>query len=183
MSLRTKIATLKEAIEDIADKIRELDGSSAAITPSEMPQKIQAIADSKREIEPKDYNFFDWDGTLVYSYDADELNALTELPSVPYHEGLTSEWNYTLAQLQSLTTLTRPLPANVGCIVKTPDGSTLLEIYIPEGDTKRNIELNLPCIADSVATVDWGDGTTETINATGSYITQNHTYADDIFQG
>lgn len=178
MSLRSKIAILKEAIEDVADKIRELDGSSAMIPPSEMPEKIQAIYDSVVPVEPKDYNFFDWDGTLLYSYSANEINALTELPALPIHEGLTSEWNYTLAQLQSLTQLTRPLPANVGCIVKTTDGSTMLEIEIPEGDTKRNVELNFPCTAGSTAVVSWGDGSTETVTATGTYINQSHIYAE-----
>lgn len=130
-------------------------------------------------VEPKEYNFFDWDGTLLYAYTADEINALTELPALPIHEGLTGEWNYTLAQLQSLTQLARPLPANVGCIVKTLDGSTMFEIEIPEGDTKRNIELNFACTAGSTAVVDWGDGTTETVTATGTYINQSHIYAEN----
>lgn len=129
-------------------------------------------------VEPKDYNFFDWDGTLLYAYSADEINALTELPALPIHEGLTGEWNYTLAQLKSLTQLARPLPANVGCIVKTLDGSTMFEIEIPEGDTKRNIELNLPVSSNNAtAVVDWGDGSTEAVTSANTRLNCSHTYA------
>lgn len=160
------------------------ENGTTTITPSEAGVffdnvTVNVNVPAPQPIEPKDYNFFDWDGKLLYAYSADEINALTELPALPIHEGLTGEWNYTLAQLQSLTQLARPLPANVGCIVKTTDGSTLLEIEIPEGDTKRNVELNFPCSAGSTAVVNWGDGTTETVTATGSYIAQSHIYADN----
>lgn len=129
-------------------------------------------------VEPKDYNFFDWDGTLLYAYSANEINALTELPALPVHEGLTGEWNYTLAQLQSLTQLARPLPANVGCIVKTLNGSTMFEIEIPEGDTKRNIELNLPVSSDNAAAVvNWGDGSTEAVTSANTRLNCSHTYS------
>lgn len=155
---------------DIVPSIGEVWMSKATVTVNVPPPA---------PVEPKDYNFFDWDGTLLYAYSADEINALTELPTLPVHEGLTSEWNYTLTQLQSLTQLARPLPANVGCIVKTLDGSTMFEIEIPEGDTKRNVDLNFPCSAGSTAVVNWGDGSTETVTATGTYINQSHIYADD----
>lgn len=177
-TIRENVNTLISQLTAIANKIRSIDGSSEDIKPSEMPEKIQAIYDSVVPVEPKDYNFFDWDGTLLYAYSADEINALTELPALPIHEGLTSEWNYTLAQLQSLTQLARPLPANVGCIVKTLDGSTLLEIAIPEGDTKRNIELNLPVSSDNAtATVNWGDNTSETVTSLNRLLNGSHTYS------
>lgn len=178
-TIRENVNTLISQLTAVANKIRSIDGSSEDIKPSEMPEKIQAIYDSVVPVEPKDYNFFDWDGKLLYAYSADEINALTELPALPIHERLTSEWNYTLAQLQSLTQLARPLPANVGCIVKTLNGSTMFEIEIPEGDTKRNIELNFPCTAGSTAVVNWGDGSTETVTATGTYINQSHIYAEN----
>ena len=179
MSLASKITILKNQIKSVADKIRELDGSSAMIPPSEMPEKIQAIYDSVVPVEPKDYNFFDWDGKLLYAYSADEINALTELPPMPAHDGLVGkEWNYTLAQLQSLTQLARPLPANVGYIPQTPDGkSMLLGISIPSDDNTRRVDFEVPANNDTSATFDWGDGTIEIVTAANRVIATSHTYA------
>lgn len=179
-TIRENVNTLISQLTAIANKIRSIDGSSEDIKPSEMPEKIQAIADSKQEIEPKDYNFFDWDGKLLYAYSADEINALTESPPMPVHDGLVGkEWNYTLAQLQSLTQLARPLPANVGYIPQTPDGkSMLLGISIPSDDNTRRVDFEVPANDDTSATFAWGDGTTEIVTAANGVIATSHTYVN-----
>ena len=42
--------------------------------------------------------FFDYDGTLLYSYSASDFQALTAMPANPSHSGLTAQgWNWTLA--------------------------------------------------------------------------------------
>ena len=55
-------------------------------------------------LEEKALNFYDFEGTLVASYDADEIAGLTELPEAPDHSAdevpLTfEEWNWTLAEI------------------------------------------------------------------------------------
>ena len=129
-------------------------------------------------VETKDYNFFDWDGTLVYSYTAAEINALTELPALPTHEGVTGkEWNYTLAQLQTLASLTTPYPANIGAIYSAPDGySTIIWIDIPEGDTVRDFQIKWTENSQRDVDIDWGDTATET-KAAASSVTATHTYS------
>lgn len=46
------------------------------------------------EPEEKDVDFIDYDGTLLYSYSADEFLEMTELPPNPSHDGLVAQgWN------------------------------------------------------------------------------------------
>lgn len=178
-TIRENVNTLITQITAIADKIRSLSGTSADITPSEMPQKIQDIYDNANvNIQPKDYNFFDWDGKLVYSYTAAEINALTELPALPVHENVTGkEWNYTLAQLKTLASLATPYPANVGAIYSAPDGySTIIKIKIPDDDTVRDFQISWTENTQSPVDIDWGDNQTETIAGAAS-VTATHTYA------
>ena len=50
------------------------------------------------DIEEKDVIFIDYDGTIVYSYTAEEFANLIALPDNPTHEGLVSQgWNWTLS--------------------------------------------------------------------------------------
>ena len=72
-------------------------------------------------VTESDVNFYDYDGTLLYSYTTAEANALTSLPDLPDRksEGLTAqEWNYTLAQIQTI------VKADVGVTYITTDGKT-----------------------------------------------------------
>lgn len=53
------------------------------------------------ELKRNDVNFFDYDGTLLYSYSWDEAKKLTELPALPVHpEYEVREWNYTLEDIK-----------------------------------------------------------------------------------
>lgn len=53
------------------------------------------------ELKRNDVNFFDYDGTLLYSYSYEEACDLTELPPAPSHDGLEfKEWNYDLQDIK-----------------------------------------------------------------------------------
>ena len=126
-----------------------------------------------------DVNFYDYDGTLLYSYTIAEVNLLTELPQPPTHDGLTFQgWNYSLESVQAATRR-----MDVGATYITSDGKTRLYISVP-----ANSELGLPpprnqvpiyfqqTVANGV-TIDWGDGSpAETLSGTGDANT-THTYA------
>lgn len=54
-------------------------------------------------VPKKDVNFFDYDGTVLYSYTADEFKALNALPANPIHTGLTAQgWNWSLSDAKAL---------------------------------------------------------------------------------
>ena len=82
-------------------------------------------------IEEKAVNFYDYDGTVLYAYTAQEALALTALPEAPTHEGLTFQgWNRTLAQLQAY--VTDYGIGDAGATYITDDGSTRLYLEVNE---------------------------------------------------
>lgn len=101
-------------------------------------------------VEKKDVSFYDYDGTLLYSYTVEEANALTALPAGPAHEGLLFDgWNWSLEDVKSLTR-----PMDIGAMFATDDGTTRIYIHLGE---RTNPRFSL-CVNGTV-TVDWGDGT------------------------
>ena len=100
----------------------------------------------------KDVNFYDYDGTILYSYTVAEAAALTELPALPSHDGLICQgWNWTLDGIKAMSRA-----VNVGAMYITDDGKTRVYIRLEEGRTSPM----LGCCPNGTVTVDWGDGTT-----------------------
>ena len=123
-------------------------------------------------VEKKDVSFYDYDGTLLYSYTVEEANALTALPAGPAHEGLVFDgWNWSLEDVKSLTR-----PMDIGAMFATDDGTTRIYIHLGE---RTNLKFSL-CVNGTV-TVDWGDGTAyDTLTGTDLTVAQQtpvHNYA------
>ena len=122
-------------------------------------------------LEEKDCNFYDYDGTLLYSYTAKEALALTELPPLPTQPRLIcQEWNYSLEDI-----IDNDGVCDVGATYITDDGKTRFYISI----TNRNyltlsIIVGLPATEGGEIEIDWGDGTTTTTKSTS--IELSHTY-------
>ena len=117
------------------------------------------------------YNFIDYDGTLLYSYTDEQLDALTALPAGPDHTGdnLTfQEWNWSLADLKAWDR-TRPDRPLVGANYITTDGKSYLYLDTPLSGATLTITVTG---ADSI---DWGDGTVDT---NISYSNQSHVYTN-----
>lgn len=88
---------LHDFLVDVADAIREKKGTTNLINPQNFSEEILGITSGTVNIERKDVNFYDYDGTLLYSYTLEEAQALASLPELPTREGLISQcWNYTL---------------------------------------------------------------------------------------
>ena len=103
--------------------------------------------------------FYDYDGTLVESYSATELESLAELPSVPDHSAdtvpLTSDgWNWTLAQIKDYNTSYPDGIINVGANYHTTDGKTHAFFNITTDKDGNGVWFR----AQASGTVDWGDG-------------------------
>lgn len=128
----------------------------------------------KSDIDTLKYKFFDYDGTLLYSYTDEELDALTELPAGADHtdENLTFQgWNWDLDDLKNWdrTRLDRPV---IGSHYITTDGKSYLYFDIPFSNKKITIYSEN---RTNAANIDWGDGTIETITSTFDL---EHTYAN-----
>lgn len=128
-------------------------------------------------IEEKDVNFYDYEGTLVASYTKQEALAMTVLPPLPDRtsENLTNEgWNWTLAEIkEQLTDVGGKI--NIGCTYYTTDGKTYLYLRITPKITTVSIRL-VPSTANDV-TINWGDGTSDTIES-ATDTTTSHTYSN-----
>lgn len=162
--------------EDIADAIRGKNGSSDTYTPAQMPQAITDIPSGGGggPVEEKDVNFIDYDGTIVYSYTADEFLELTEMPANPLHDGLTAQgWNWTLSEAKTYVQTCGILVVGQNYI--TDDEKT--RVYITLGDNQLDIQLGIGL--NGSATIDWGDNTTQTIQGSNvsTVIYTSHSYS------
>ena len=164
----SKQDNLTDFLTDVADAIREKKGTTEKINPQNFSSEILSIegGGGKPEawVEPteKDFNFFDYDGTLLYSYSAEEALALTEMPTPPYtHRGLVFVgWNYTLEDMRSQVDC-----ADIGAMYTTDNGSHRLHII----DNGAGVTLGF---TGTDIRIDWGDGSSQTSSSS----TLHHDY-------
>ena len=123
--------------------------------------------------KPNDVTFIDYDGAILYSYSLEEAQALTELPTLPTHDGLVCQgWNWTLAAIKALNR-----PVTVGAMYITDDGVTRLHIRIATVG-RMTVPLYIGQTVANGVSIDWGDGSAaETLAGTGNVDT-SHTYAE-----
>lgn len=125
----------------------------------------------------KDVNFIDYDGTILYSYTAQEAQALSALPANPSHDRLTAQgWNWTLAQIKSQLTNVGGT-VWVGQMYVTQSGATEIDVVFPDA---ARLDPILTIAVNGTITVDWGDNTTpDTVTGTSLTTRQAvpHSYA------
>lgn len=160
---------------------RFVDTADDTVTPATLKSGVTAHDASGAKITgtldtatPKesDINFWDYDGTLLYSWTLAELAIKTELPPLPSHDGLICQgWNWTL---QDIKDAGREL--DIGALYITDDGKTRIYVDV-DTETWDDFVLNYWQDPRNATTVDWGDGTTpETVNK-DSWIEHRHVYA------
>jgi PKD repeat protein len=177
MSIQTSLTSLKQAKTDIYNKILEKGGTTHPDSGfSAFADQIETIPTGFPSASPKEVNFYDYDGKLLYSYTLAEAQSLAALPAAPDHSSDTipltfQGWNYTLAQINALTQA-----ADVGAMYIPSDGKSHLVITLY--NTARNVvPLYWSQTVANGVTIDWGDGsTTETFAGAGNKNT-THTYA------
>ena len=123
--------------------------------------------------KPNDVTFIDYDGSILYSYSLAEAQALTDLPTLPSHDGLVCQgWNWTLEAIKALNR-----PVTVGAMYITDDGATRLHIRIATVG-RMTVPLYIGQTMSNGVSIDWGDGsTTKTLSGTGN-VNTSHTYAE-----
>lgn len=122
-----------------------------------------------------DVVFYDYDGTVVKSYSAEDFINLSSMPENPTHGGLTSQgWNWTFSDARDYVLENGKL--NVGQMYITDDGKTRLYITLTSGRTSPVLELYLN--DDSELDIDWGDETTHSTFSTteAGFLSERHEY-------
>jgi hypothetical protein len=101
------------------------------MTVDQMPTRIAEIPTGGGSVEKKDVNFYDWEGTLLFGYSVEEVQAMTSLPapdtSPNYqsvdHDLLTfQEWNWSFANIKTWVQNHSNQSLGVGAIYTTTDG-------------------------------------------------------------
>jgi hypothetical protein len=168
----------ESTLTDIADAIRSKNGSNDTYLPSEM---ADAINDIPLAIEEKDVNFYDYEGTLLYSYTKQEALALTALPPLPDRtsENLTQEgWNHTRQDVIDKLNIGFKYVC-VGCTYHTTDDKT--HIYHTPIDTIPSLTIYLTKNSTDSITIDWGDNNSDTMSSENGDISFTHTYSSNYF--
>lgn len=118
------------------------------------------------ELKRKDVNFYDYNGSIIYSYNKNEFLALEELPELPKHKYLTSNgWNWTKEEMNDF--VNKHDAIDVGATYNTTNNTTYLFFGFPSGVSK-NLTIWVKMDGNTSATVDWGDGTTSVLENTSS---------------
>lgn len=173
------IRTVQESsLTSVANAIRVKGGTSAQLEfPTEFVSAIEAIpTGGGGAVEPKDVNFYDYDGTLTNSYTASEFAALSAIPANPSHDGLTAQgWNWSLADAQAYVAKYGKL--NIGQMYVTTSGDTEIDIQLGIGRNKPYLGI----CPNGTMDIDWGDGSAHS-TLTGTSTTElkqaQHIYPD-----
>lgn len=157
-----------------------IDLTEDTVTPASLKSGVTAHDASGTKItgtldtappEESDINFWDYDGTLLYSWTLAELATKTELPPLPSHDGLVCQgWNWTL---QDIKDAGREL--DIGALYITDDGKTRLYVDV-DTETWDDFILNYWQSAKNAVTVNWGDGSAEEVGPTSGWVTLRHVY-------
>ena len=158
----------------VASAIREKGGTEDSLVfPDEFVTAIQEIRSGGGGAVEEFVRFYDYDGTLLYTYTLSEAKKLTSFPDGPAHPGLIFDgWNYTIEKMKNLTT-----GRNIGALYSTDDGATRIYIHLEEGRTSPMLGI----CPNGTVTVNWGDGTNSDV-LTGTSLTTvawtpTHNYA------
>lgn len=169
---------LQDFLTDVADAIRAKKGTTEKINPQDFSSEIASIQSGVEPKEMKDVNFYDYDGTILYSYTWDEALQLTEMPPLPDRtsEGLTCDgWNWTLEEMQANEGL-----CDVGALYYPTNGRAKLYLTIEEDDERnRTFYLRLGAWGGNFeGVIYWGDGEELAISHNdGTSHTYSHTYS------
>ena len=176
----SKTDNLHDFLQDIGDAIKYKKGiADVSINAQDFSDHIKTIdvggAVNGVPDENKDVRFYDYDGTLLYSYTLDEVRRLEKLPTLPGHVGLLGQgWNW---DYEDVIALDRPM--NIGANYITDDGKTRLYLNIRTWSEHTGTLVFNQDKANGV-TVDWGDGSpTETFDKLYGYVNATHTYTED----
>lgn len=160
---------LTKLFTEIADSIREVDGSIGKMTASEFPANIRSLKEEKPAYDMNEaITFHDYDGTLLYSYRVEEIKGLKELPPLPHHDGLICQgWNWDYEDVIALRH-----PATIGANYITDDGKT--RFYFIVDEVRPSIRLNFWQSYPKGVKLNWGDGTEETFEELSIRVTHEY---------
>lgn len=126
------------------------------------------VGEARTAIKEKQINFIDYDGTLLYSYTAEEWEDVTALPANPSHDGLVAQgWNWTLQDISNQLTADPTGNICIGQNYITQSGDTEIDFTL-YSELRRSPYLGIA--VNGEVEVDWGDSSAKS-TITGSSLT------------
>ena len=177
-TISENLKTIKDSTEAIKSAILEKGGTIEGNLTT-YASAIASLPSSGGDVNPtaekNDVTFYDYDGTIRYSYTAEEFLALSEMPPLPTQKGLIcQEWNWPYEDAREYVAEYGIL--DVGATYITDDGKTRLYIRIA-AEGRMDVPLYFQQTIANGVTIDWGDGSpTETLGGTGN-VNTTHRYA------
>lgn len=175
------MATISENLQIIKNSVNNIKNailSKGGIIKGNITSYGEAIVNLPSEgvVNPtaskNDVTFYDYDGTIRYSYTAEEFLALTVMPPLPTQKGLICQgWNSPLNEAQEYVSKYGIL--NIGALYTTYDGKTRL--YIRVTVSGMDVPLYFTQTITHGVIVNWGDSSaTETLDGIGNVNTTHH---------
>lgn len=170
MSVATELQRIIDAKADLKTAIeaKGVTVSSSALI-DDYADYVDSIPSGGGAVQEKLLNFYDYDGTLVASYDGSEITGLADLPSAPDHSTdevpLTfEEWSETLSNIKAFHTSYPTFQYSVFPYYHTTDGKCHIYFNITSDTDGLGVYFTLS--QNPSGTIDWGDGSTiETISS------------------
>lgn len=125
------------------------------------------------EAEEKDVNYYNYDGTRLYSYTKADFLELQSHPSLPTKTGINyTGWNIDLADCKTL--LDREEKLEIGALGSPSDCDLKIIVNLTEEFKNPYVYVG----AEASCSINWGDGSsTETYSPTSGTINPNHSYS------
>lgn len=177
-TIAENLKTIKDSTEAIKSAILEKGGTiegNLTTYASAIANLPSGGGDPNPTASKNAVTFYDYDGSILYSYTAEEFLALSEMPPLPTQKGLIcQEWNWSHEDAREYVAEYGIL--DVGATYITDDGHTRLYIRIASAG-RMDVPLYFQQTIANGVTIDWGDGSaTETLDGTGN-VNTTHRYA------
>ena len=167
----------KETILDYATRTPE--NTNRNVLSSMLDSFLSSSGSGATDAPERNVNFYDYDGTRVESYTAEEFLTLNKMPQNPTHEGLTAQgWNWTLEEAQDYVSKYGIL--EVGQMYITDDGKTRIYIELPEENFPSYETQWLGIYVNGKVEIDWGEeGAKEIVSSSSlnTLISKFHSYS------
>lgn len=163
MTIAENLQRITQAKEDLREAINAKGGELAEDARlEEFAEAVEYLptVEVVEQAEENDVNFYDYDGTVLYSYNAEEFLAMKEMPNIPKQRGLVCQgWNWELSDAKEF--VQRHGMLDIGATYITDDGRTRLYITVSDKTTK-DVQIRCRTASQTEAiTINWGDGSQE----------------------
>ena len=171
----------EDTMKFIADATRQKAGITDEMTPERIIDELYLLeTDTDTGAPATGVTFYDYDGTVLYSYTVREARALTALPNGPSHDGLPfAGWTHTLDEVNSTMKC-----LDVGAMY-TPT-TTKLTLNVT---TAKTITVYFSQTVSRGVSIHWNDFSNHTVEGTGArslsyyYDVGQHTIEFEVTNG